>query len=104
MLTRPKCRIKKEFRSLRWIPTQPKHLDYPYAQFLLIGESSGVEKALEPQVKDQREGSAEPVEEMEKLEEEDTKRMRGLSRDDSVSIFTDLEVNAKDYPKLQTTF
>ncbi|KAK2075113.1 hypothetical protein P8C59_009266 [Phyllachora maydis] len=29
-------KIMEEFRSLRWLPTQPKHLDYAYAQFLLI--------------------------------------------------------------------
>ncbi|KAM7186784.1 hypothetical protein V8F33_011627 [Rhypophila sp. PSN 637] len=96
--------IKKEFHSRRWMPTQPHHLDYPNAQFLLVGESSGVEKALEPQEEDKKQGNEEPAEEMEKLEEEDTQRMRGLSKDDSVSIFKDLEVNAKDYPKLQTTF
>lgn len=86
------------------MPTQPKHLDFPGTQFLMIGENSGVQKALEPQAQDVKEGAEEPAEEMEKLEEEDTKRMRGLSKDDSVSIFTDLEVNARDYPKLQTTF
>ena len=41
---------------------------------------------------------------MEKLEEEDAERMKGLSEDDSGRIFADLEVRAKDYPKLQTEF
>ncbi len=96
--------IQKEFRSLRWIPTQPKHLDYVNAQFLMIGESSGTEKALEPQKEDQKKGVEEPEEELEKLEEEDAKRMKGLSEDESSSIFADLQVHAKEYPKLQTTF
>ncbi|GAB1311499.1 hypothetical protein MFIFM68171_01709 [Madurella fahalii] len=93
-----------EFRSLRWVPTQPKHLDYVNTQFLLVGESSGLEKALAQQKEDQEEGKAEPAEEMEKLEEEDTKRMKDLSKDDSGRIFADLQVHAGDYPKLQTTF
>ncbi|KAK5656438.1 hypothetical protein OQA88_4819 [Cercophora sp. LCS_1] len=96
--------ILEEFRSLRWLPTKPMHLDYANAQILMIGESSGIEKALEPQKEDQQKGVEDPAEEMEKLEEEDCRRMKGLSKDDSTRIFSDLEVNAKDYPKLQTTF
>ncbi|KAJ4290062.1 hypothetical protein N0V88_006566 [Collariella sp. IMI 366227] len=94
----------EEFKSLRWAPTQPKHLDYVNTQFLMVGESSGVEKALEPQEEDEKEGKKEPGEEMEELEEEDAKRMNGLSDDDSAKIYADLQVDAEDYPKLQTTF
>ncbi|KAK0656209.1 hypothetical protein B0T16DRAFT_343012 [Cercophora newfieldiana] len=94
----------EEFRTLRWMGTQPKHLDYVNTQILLIGESSGLEKALEPQKEDQKDGVAEPAEEMKKLEEEDLQRMKELSKDDSGRVFADLEVHAKDYPKLQTTF
>jgi hypothetical protein len=86
------------------MPTNPKHLDYPHTQFLLIGESSGLKKAMQPQEKDQKEGKDEPLEELEKLEDEDTHRMEDLKGSDSTAIFSDLEVNAKDYPKLQTTF
>lgn len=84
--------------------TQPKHLDYVNTQFLLVGESSGVEKALEPQKSDEKENKQEPAEELEKLEEEDLQRLKGLSDDDSGRIFADLKVDADDYPKLQTTF
>lgn len=86
------------------MPTQPKHLDYVNTQFLLVGESSGVEKALAPQKEDEEEGKAEPAEEMEKLEDEDAQRMKDLSKDDSGRIFADLQVHADDYPRLQTTF
>lgn len=96
--------VKEEFRALRWMPTKPHHLDFVNTQFLLVGESSGIEKATEPQKKDEREGKEKPLEEMEKLEDEDTHRMEDLKGDDSAAIFDDLEVNAKDYPKLQTTF
>lgn len=84
--------------------TQPKHLDYVNTQFLLVGESSGVDKALEPQKADEKESKQEPAEELEKLEEEDLQRLKDLSDDDSGRIFADLKVNADDYPKLQTTF
>ncbi|AEO54526.1 hypothetical protein MYCTH_2297179 [Thermothelomyces thermophilus ATCC 42464] len=96
--------LLEEFRSLRWVPTQPKHLDYVNTQFLLIGESSGTDKALEPQKEDQEEGKAEPAEEMEMLEEEDEKRMKSLADDDAGRIYTDLQAEAKNYPKLLTTF
>jgi hypothetical protein len=84
--------------------TQPKHLDYVNTQILLVGESSGVKKALEPQKEDEKDGVEEPAEEMEKLEEEDLERMKALSEDDTGRIFADLEAHAKVYPKLQTTF
>ena len=44
------------------------------------------------------------MEEMEKLEAEDTQRMKHLSKDDSTAVFADLQVRAGDYPKLKTTF
>ncbi|KAK0737359.1 hypothetical protein B0T21DRAFT_410811 [Apiosordaria backusii] len=93
-----------EFRSLRWAPTQPAHLDYVNTQFLLVGESSGIGKALEPQKKDEKEGKNEPAEELEQLEEEDAQRMKDLSDNDSARIFADLQADAGDYPKLPTTF
>lgn len=68
----------------------------------MIGDSSGLKKATEPQKK--AEGDEKPIEELEKLEHEDTQRMEHLKGDDSSSIFADLEVRSKDYPKLQTTF
>ncbi|KAI0179450.1 hypothetical protein GGR52DRAFT_536266 [Hypoxylon sp. FL1284] len=90
------------FRALRWMATEPTHLDYVNTQFLLVGESSGIQKATEPQKG--QEGQEEPIEELEKLEYEDTHRMEGLQGDDSAAIFADLHARAKDYPKLQTTF
>ncbi|KAG9251183.1 uncharacterized protein F5Z01DRAFT_298705 [Emericellopsis atlantica] len=96
--------VQEEFRNLRWLPTQPKHFDYVNAQVLLIGETSGIQKATEPQKEDQKHHKEEPLEALEHLEEEDLNRMKGLPGDQSSSIFADLEARAKDYPKLQTTF
>ncbi|OLN81292.1 hypothetical protein CCHL11_10008 [Colletotrichum chlorophyti] len=97
-------RIKGEFGDLRWSPSKPEHLDYANAQILLIGESSGIEKAVEPRKSDVKEGKEEPKKVLEEIEDEDTKRMQHLAGDDSASIFADLQARAKDYPKLQTTF
>lgn len=84
--------------------TLPKHL-VPNAQFLLVGESSGLDKAMQPDESDEKAKDKEdPIEEMEKLEDEDTERMENLGKDASEAIFTDLEASAKGYPKLQTTF
>lgn len=96
--------IQEKFRSLRWMPTQPKHLDYANAQVLLVGESGGLEKALQSGTKDSEDGNANALEELEKLEEEDTARTQDLGADDSAAIFADLEAQAKDLAKLKTTF
>lgn len=95
--------IKEEFGGRRWCPSNPKHLDVEGAQVLLVGESSGIEKATEPP-KDQKDGEPDPKEELERLEEEDEERMQGLGEDESESIFRDLHASAKEYPELKTTF
>ncbi|KAL7924770.1 hypothetical protein ACQKWADRAFT_257280 [Trichoderma austrokoningii] len=97
-------KIHEEFRDLRWIPSRPNHFDYDNSQILLIGESSGIEKALIPQKEDEKANKEEPLEAMEELEEEDLKRMKHMPGDSSASIYADLKARAEDYPKLQTTF
>lgn len=94
----------EEFRSLRWLPSKPEHLDYANTQVLLVGESSGIGKATEPQSGDKGTGVKEPLEVIEELEDEDTERMKHLGGDASVAVFRDLEVRARDYPKLQISF
>ena len=100
------CRVQDEFGSKRWIGTRPNHLDYAQTTVLLVGEKPGIEKAMEPSEEDgpKTEGTEEPIEEMEEMEREDLERIENLSRDDSTALFADLEVRAKDYPKLKTTF
>ncbi|KAK1714556.1 hypothetical protein CaCOL14_007380 [Colletotrichum acutatum] len=95
--------IKDDFRDLRWTNTKPEHLDYPNAQFLFIGQSE-FSNAVEPKSKDVKAGKENPEDILEEIADEDEKRMEHLSGDDSASIFADLQVRAKDYPKLQTTF
>ncbi|KAM0273985.1 hypothetical protein ACHAQH_008077 [Verticillium albo-atrum] len=96
--------IQEEFQGRRWLPSKPAHFDYPNAQILLIGESSGVEKALEPQKKDQKNGKEEPEEVLKDLGDDDVDRMKHLGGSDSEAIFKDLQASADDYPKLMTTF
>lgn len=100
-----------EFRGLRWKPLEPKFLDFVNTQFLLIGEGRQVDKALEQESEDDKEG-------MEKWEGEDEIRVKHLhgmctaiewitltrlpSEDDAV--FADLGLSSKDYPKVQTTW
>ncbi|KAI1165538.1 hypothetical protein F5B18DRAFT_155083 [Nemania serpens] len=96
--------VQDEFRELRWIPSQPRHLDYVNSQVLLIGESSGIEKATRPPKEEDGESKEAPRKELQKLEDEDTHRMEALREDDSMAIFADLGALAKDYPKLETTF
>jgi hypothetical protein len=67
-----------EFRGLRWMPLQPKHLGYPNAQFLIIGEPQGLDHATKALDSDQKHGRETPLEEMEKLEGEDEIRVKHL--------------------------
>lgn len=84
--------------------TLPKHL-VPNAQFLLVGESSGIQKAMQPDEKNENDSDkGKPIDELEELEHEDTERMEHLGKNDSDAIFADLEAQAKGYPKLQTEF
>ena len=79
MLTDLPSRILEEFRSLRWMPLQPKHLDYVNTQFILIGhKENALEKATDQQNQDEGEGKDKPLEELEKLEHEDEIRVEHL--------------------------
>lgn len=91
--------ILQEFAGRGWLPTKPEHLNYANSSFLLIGESSGVDAIQE----DAKNGSKEtPVEELEKLEHEDEIRTEHMDGDDTV--FADLGISSKEYPKVMTTW
>ncbi|KAB5559946.1 hypothetical protein GE09DRAFT_1115049 [Coniochaeta sp. 2T2.1] len=95
--------VKKDFRGLRWAPTKPSHLDVEGAQVLLVGESSGIEKATEAPESEEK-GGEDPKEELEELAEEDEKRMESLGEDDSEAIFKDLRADAEALPEMQSEF
>lgn len=91
--------IMEEFGGRGWLPARPEHLNYANGQILLIGESFDIEATQ----KDAKDDSKEtPVEELEKLEHEDDLRVEHLKGDDTV--FADLGVSSKDYPKVMTTW
>ncbi|KAF4624743.1 hypothetical protein G7Y89_g13427 [Cudoniella acicularis] len=96
--------IQKKFCGLRWMPLIPELLEYEATQFLVIGEGMGeLGKVVEEQEKDKENNAKKkPVEEVEKLEEEDHDRVEGLKEDDPV--FADLDLSSKEYPHLQTTW
>ncbi|KAL5323123.1 hypothetical protein ACEPPN_007651 [Leptodophora sp. 'Broadleaf-Isolate-01'] len=96
--------IQKKFRNLRWMPLEPELLNYQNTQFLIIGEGMGeMDKAVEEMSKDAKDDEKEkPVEELEKLQEEDHDRVEHLKGDDPV--FADLGLSSKEYSKMQTTW
>ncbi|KAG4433190.1 hypothetical protein IFR05_011325 [Cadophora sp. M221] len=96
--------IQKKFRNLRWMPLEPELLNYQNTQFLIIGEGMGeMGKAVEEMSKDAKDNEKEkPIEELEKLEEEDHDRVEHLKGDDPV--FADLGLSSKEYSKMQTAW
>ncbi|KAF1916380.1 hypothetical protein BDU57DRAFT_538689 [Ampelomyces quisqualis] len=92
--------IIEEFRGLAWGEVKPKYLDHEYCQILLIGEH--LEKGVEPTTKDKKHDKETPKGELEKLEHEDELRVEHLHGDDSV--FDDLNISKKDYPRVPTTW
>ncbi|KAI4188528.1 MAG: hypothetical protein L6R41_002090 [Letrouitia leprolyta] len=95
--------ILDEFRGRGWMPLEPKLLDFENTQFLIIGHhEESLEKATVPQPEDEKNDKETPKEEMEKLEHEDDLRVQHLKGDDTV--FEDLGLSFKEYPKLQTTW
>ena len=60
------------------MPLKPELLEYENTQFLLIGhKDDALEKAAQPQQAEEGEKET-PLEELEKLEEEDEARVEGL--------------------------
>lgn len=71
--------LQNEFRSLRWAPLKPDHLNYEACQFLMIGETeNSIDTAMEVQAQDGEKDKTEPKTELEKLEEEDERRVEHL--------------------------
>jgi hypothetical protein len=98
--------VIEEFSGRGWMPLQTTHLDYVNSAFLLIGENFDSSNNLEPAAKDERKDEKEtPQEELETLEREDEQRMESnhLSSADE-TVFADLGISSKEYPKVLTTW
>lgn len=71
-------RVWEKFQDLRWIPLEPEFIDYPNAQFLMIGEAvDTLGKAATSEGRKQKH-EQEPGQELEKLEEENEHRIEAL--------------------------
>ncbi|KAL4870765.1 hypothetical protein BDV12DRAFT_194968 [Aspergillus spectabilis] len=99
----PKSVLEK-FKDLRWIPTEPALLDYPNAQFLMVGSAVGdFGKAATAESGDKRPEEQQPVEELIKMEDENEARIEALGGDHA--IYKDLGYHAHEkYFKLATTW
>lgn len=97
--------LQNEFRGLRWMGLQARHLDYANAQFLLIGEGRDeLRKAGEGEEGDQEKAEQKETaaDELELLEDEDSHRTGQLRGDDTV--FEDLGIAGEGYPALKSTW
>ncbi|KAK2759827.1 hypothetical protein FQN54_002561 [Arachnomyces sp. PD_36] len=95
--------IQMSFQDLRWVPLEPKFIEYPNAQILIIGERQGeFGSAVEPAKEDEKTDKEAPKEEIEQLEHENEVRADQLGGDHA--IFNDLSLNAEKYPKVFTTW
>ncbi|PGH11717.1 hypothetical protein AJ79_04740 [Helicocarpus griseus UAMH5409] len=83
-------KVREEFGDLRWAPLRPEFIDTPNAQFLLIG---GTHHEM---------GTEEAGEEVETLEHENEVRADPLNDDDT--IYEDLGMDGRNYPKVATTW
>ncbi|KAF9892948.1 hypothetical protein FE257_000540 [Aspergillus nanangensis] len=95
--------IREKFGDYRWIPLEPEFLDYPNAQFLMIGGAhQDLGKAAVGDAGDKRPEEHQPGEELEKLEQENEERVDNLRGDDAV--YEDLGYHAKQHPQVPTTW
>ncbi|GAQ04549.1 hypothetical protein ALT_1870 [Aspergillus lentulus] len=95
--------VRQKFGDYRWVPLEPEFIDYPNAQFLMIGEATdelGKAATAEPDKKAAHE--EQPGEELEKLEQENEERIESLKGDETV--YEDLGLDVKNYPKVPTTW
>lgn len=70
--------VMEKFDDLRWVPLQPEFIEYPNAQFLMIGEAQdSLGKAASAQGGKQSH-EIEPGEELEKMEHENEDRVHAL--------------------------
>ena len=71
--------MQEKFRDLRWVPLKPEFIDYPNAQFLMIGSAHddlGRAASAEPDKKKPQE--EQPGQELEQMELENESRVNAL--------------------------
>ncbi|KAE8153993.1 esterase-like activity of phytase-domain-containing protein [Aspergillus avenaceus] len=71
--------VREKFQDYRWVPLTPEFIDYPNAQFLMVGEATDdLGKAATAESDGKRPEEEQPGEELEKLEEENKERVESL--------------------------
>jgi len=79
MMTDLMARIHEKFADYRWVPLEPVFINYPNAQFLMIGEAQDeLGKAAIAEPGGKKENQEQPGEELEKLEHENEERIEAL--------------------------
>ena len=72
-------RVLEKFGDYRWVPLEPEFIDYPNAQFLMIGEAGdGLGKAASAEPVGKQAHETQPGEELEKMEHENEERIEAL--------------------------
>ncbi|KAJ5780555.1 hypothetical protein N7457_005715 [Penicillium paradoxum] len=94
--------VLDKFQDLRWVPLLPEFLNYPNSQFLMIGEAQNQLGKAASSEGGKLSHEEEPGQELEKLEEENEHRVEALRGD--ATVYQDLGYDAKNYPKLPTTW
>ncbi|KAJ5119791.1 hypothetical protein N7448_010460 [Penicillium atrosanguineum] len=94
--------VLEKFGDLRWIPLEPELVEYPNAQFLMVGEAQGSLGKAATAEGNKEPHEQEPGQELEKLEKENEHRVEALQGDQT--IFQDLGMHGKKYATLQTTW
>ncbi|KAJ5692495.1 hypothetical protein N7462_001918 [Penicillium macrosclerotiorum] len=94
--------VLQKFGDLRWVPLEPEFIEYPNAQFLMIGEAHDhLGKAATAEDRKQP-YEEEPGQELEKLQQENEQRIDALQGD--LTIYKDLGLWAKQYSAVPTTW
>ncbi|KAJ5965508.1 hypothetical protein N7481_012222 [Penicillium waksmanii] len=91
------------FGDLRWVPLEPEFIEYPNAQFLMIGEAQDtLGKAATAEEGAKQPHEEEPGHELEQLERENELRVEALQGNETV--YRDLGLDAQKYTSLPTTW
>ncbi|KAJ5197967.1 uncharacterized protein N7498_007084 [Penicillium cinerascens] len=94
--------VREKFGDLRWVPLEPEFIEYPNAQFLMIGEAQNSLGKAATAEGNKEPHEQEPGQELETLEKENEQRVEALQGDQT--IFQDLGLDAKKHAALETTW
>lgn len=80
--------VLAKFGDYRWRPLEPEFIDYPNAQFLVVGEAvDELGKAATAEEDGKKADEVQPGEELEHLEQENEERVESLRGECSLRIF-----------------